>query len=410
MGDAPVELGVLGPSIAQVDGVPVTLSAQRLRSLLAVLVLWRGQTVPAERIIDVLWEGSPSPGANNTLQGYVASLRRVLEPHRQPRAASAVLVHEPGGYRLRVRPDQVDADRFEAVVGAAQTFVQALPEPTRPLFTGDAAPAEELQADLTEAMRLWRGDAYLDLGDFTPASTERRRLDALRVDGRTASIVIDLALGRSAGAAGALEELVSAHPLREQLWGLWAVALVRDDRQAHALEVLRQLRTTLADELGIDPSPQIVRLQADILRQDPTIAGHLARPRPGPGARPAAVARGGGEVRPATEELPSLSPYQAPLIGRDREVELLRRGMRTAAEGHARLFMVVGEAGAGKSRLTAELGAMGPDRGARAHRHRAQLRQRRCAAAVGADQDVRGDVPRHRYRAPHDRSRRRRRR
>ncbi|KRF28136.1 hypothetical protein ASG94_21140 [Nocardioides sp. Soil805] len=346
---------MLGPSVARVDDSAVTLSAHRLRSLLAVLVLWRGQTLPAERIIDVLWQGSPSPGASNTLQGYVASLRRLLEPHRQARAASAVVIHEPGGYRLAVPSAHVDADRFESVVGTAHAFIQGLPDPMRPSFVGDSALAERLQADLSDSMRLWRGDAYGDLGDFTPASTERRRLEALRVDGRAASIVIDMALGRSTGAAAALEELVSAHPLREQLWGLWAVALVRNDRQAHALEVLQQLRTTLADELGIDPSPQIVKLQEDILRQDPSLIGTIPDTRTT--AHPSSRT---GEVKhvssPALVPGPRLAlPYEVPLVGRDRELALLKQGMQTAAEGHTRCFMLVGEGGVGKSRLTAEL-------------------------------------------------------
>ena len=355
MTTARVELGVLGPASAMVDGDPVPLGAHRLRSLLAVLVLWKAQTTPAERIIDVLWEGAPSPGASNTLQGYVASLRRVLEPHRQPRAASSVLVHEAGGYRLRVRPEQVDADRFEALVVAANTFVQALPDPSRPVLAGDPSAAEALQADLAEAMTLWRGDAFGDLGDFTPAVTERRRLEALRVDGRSASIVVDLALGRSHGAAAALEELVSAHPLREQLWGLWAVALVRCDRQAHALEVLRRLRATLADELGIDPSPQLVRLQEDILRQDPTVVGAVAgaRTAASPPSPPGPAAPAG--VPPVAPGPVTVSPYRAPLVGRDGELELLRHGMQAAAEGDGRVVMLVGEAGVGKSRLTAEL-------------------------------------------------------
>jgi hypothetical protein len=122
-------------------------------------------------------------------------------------------------------------------------------------------------------MRLWRGDAYADLADLPVAGAERRRLEELRVDGHVATAVLDLSLGRAAGAAGSLEDLVHQHPWREELWGLWAVALVRSGRQAHALEVLDRLRRTLADELGIDPGPAVAELQTAILRQHPSVLG-----------------------------------------------------------------------------------------------------------------------------------------
>ncbi|MCD4532830.1 AAA family ATPase [Nocardioides sp. cx-169] len=356
---ADVELGILGPTLAIVDGAPASLSARRLRSLLAALVLWRGQATRAERLIDVLWQGAPSPGAANTLQGYVASLRRTLEPQRRPRAAPSILLHEPGGYRLDLGADQIDAERFESAVDAGRSFLQRFPDPTRPHLTaaGSAAgsAAEALQADLAEAMGLWRGEAYADLEDFTPAATERRRLETLLVDVRTADVVVDLTLGRSARAASVLEELITLHPLREQLWGMWAVALVRNDRQAHALEVLGRLRTTLADELGIDPSPQIARLHEAVLRQDPSVLGVPASPPAAPPTLPAKappISAGAPDVAAGSAPL---APNGPPFVGRDRELKWLQDGMRAAAGGHPQFFLLWGEAGVGKSRLTTEL-------------------------------------------------------
>lgn len=355
-----VEMGVLGPGVAYVDGVPVALSASRLRGLVSVLTLWRGQTVPAERIIDVLWRGWPSPGAANTLQGYVASARRVLEPDRRPRAAPAVLLHEAGGYRLDVGPEQVDAGRFESAVLRAQEFVRSFPDPMRPTVLSDGTAAEVLQADLDAAFAWWRGDAYADLGDYAAAATERRRLESLRVDARTARVIGDLALGRTSAAATRLEELVSAHPLREQLWGLWAVTLVRGDRQAHALEVLGRLRATLNEELGIDPSPAIAQLHEDVLRQEPGLLGAVAsssrRPTgdrtlpagPPPTSAPPTSA-------PAQRRQDLARPHRAPLVGRDEELAVLKEAARAAAHGHVQFCCVTGEAGIGKSRLTTEL-------------------------------------------------------
>lgn len=277
-----IDLDVLGPSAARVRDVPVTLGAPKLRSLLGLLVLWRDRPVPADHLIDVLWRGDPPPAAGNTLQGYVAGLRRLLEPTRRARTASAVLPHEGGGYRLVAGAADVDADRFEAAVRAGREHVEGLRDRMRPPLLDDPADvgrAEVLRDDLSAALRLWRGDAYADLADLPVAAAERRRLEELRVDAHVAAAVLELSLGRSAGAAQVLEDLVDRHPLREELWGLWAVALVRTGRQAHALEVLGRLRRTLADELGIDPGPAIAALQTAVLRQDPSVLGLAGAPR-----------------------------------------------------------------------------------------------------------------------------------
>ncbi|MBC2931684.1 AfsR/SARP family transcriptional regulator [Nocardioides sp. zg-1228] len=276
---AQVGIDVLGPSAARVGDVPVAMGARRLRSLLALLVLERGRPVAAERIIDALWEGAPPPGAANTLQGYVAGLRRLLEPGRRPRAASSLLVHEASGYRLAVHPEQVDVERFQAAVRSARERLRRLPDPMRPALLPDlpvgpgVEAAEARRAGLTAALRLWRGEAYADLGELPAAVAERHRLEQLRLEARVARAVIDLSLDRPSSAAAALEDLAGRHPLRERLWGLWAVALVRDGRQAEGLAVLATLRSRLADELGVDPTPALAAMQADVLLHHPAVLG-----------------------------------------------------------------------------------------------------------------------------------------
>ncbi|QIG41868.1 AAA family ATPase [Nocardioides anomalus] len=336
MGATDVEVDVLGATSLRVDGTRVELSAQRQRSLLALLTLARGQLVSADRLIDQLWRGAPSPGAANTLQGYVASLRRLLEPHRRPRSPAEVLVHEAGGYRLSVPRDQVDAERFAATVARAEKELRAHGDLGRPSVGADHGTAERVQQELLTALALWRGEAYADLDEESAAAGERRRLEELRTDADTLVVVTDLALGRARRAAGALEELVALHPLREQLWALWAVALVRTDRQADALALLARLRETLGEELGIDPSPSVQRLQADILRQDPALLGTGG----GPGDRPPA---------------PSAPVRAGGLVGRGRELATLRTLLATALAGRPAHAVVAGEAGIGKSRLVAEL-------------------------------------------------------
>ena len=276
-----IDLDVLGPSAARVGDTRVPLGAPKLRSLLGLLVLWRDRPVPADRLIDVLWRGSPPPGAGNTLQGYVADLRRRLEPERRARSASTVLLHEGGGYRFADGAADVDADRFEAAVQRGHEQVDRGRDRMRPPLLAEpvaTARAEDRRHDLADALRLWRGDAYADLPDVAEAAAERRRLEELRVDAQVGAAVHDLSLGRSATAAGALEDLVAEHPWHEELWGLWAVSLVRTGRQAHGLEVLDRLRRTLAEQLGIDPGPAIAELRTAILRQDPTVQGLAAAP------------------------------------------------------------------------------------------------------------------------------------
>jgi DNA-binding SARP family transcriptional activator len=277
-----IDLDVLGPSAARVRDTRVPLGAPKLRSLLGLLVLWRDRPVPADRLIDVLWRGSPPPGAGNTLQGYVADLRRRLEPERRARSTSTVLLHEGGGYRFADGAADVDVDRFEAAVQRVHEVDRGRDRMRPPLLAEPVATAraEDRRRDLDDALRLWRGDAYADVPDLAAAAAERRRLEELRTDAQVGAAVLDLSLGRSATAAGALEDLVAQHPWHEELWGLWAVSLVRIGRQAHGLEVLDRLRRTLAEQLGIDPGPAIAELRTAILRQDPTVQGRAAVPGP----------------------------------------------------------------------------------------------------------------------------------
>lgn len=350
MPDPRVEVGVLGMSTLTVDDASTSLSARRMRSLLAVLVLGQGRPLPAERIIDAVWDGRPSTSARNTLQGYVARMRRLLEPDRQPRVDGGLLPHGPGGYQLTLAAHLVDVSRFDGAVARAQEHVSALPDLTRPVLSTDASDQERAHAQIRDALTLWRGDPFLDLGDYAPAAVERRRLEERRVDAQTAAVVMEMMMGRSRSAAVSLEELVAAHPLREQLWQLWAVALVRSDRQAHALDTLARLRTTLAAELGIDPSPAASQLQRDILRQDPTVLGSRSAAAPSPGGpRPGRSSRA-PQLRPAAS-----TPTRVPLVGRERELHVLHETIHEVRQGVARHCVLVGDAGMGKSRLTAHL-------------------------------------------------------
>ncbi|MDX6347794.1 MAG: hypothetical protein QOF84_2584 [Streptomyces sp.] len=246
-----VAFGVLGPVVAENSAGALALKGPRHRAVLARLIVARRRVVPVAHLVQDLW-ADPAPGAVGAVQTFVGELRRVLEPDRPPRAPARLLVTDGPGYALRPEPDAVDAWRFEAAVGAAAK-----------LSATDALPR------LEEALELWRGPAYAGFAQEDWARGERSRLSELRLQAVELRAGTQLALGRAAEAVPDLEAHLADHPWREDAWRLLALALYRQDRQGDALGVLRRARAVLADRLGVDPGPQLRRLQADILAQAP---------------------------------------------------------------------------------------------------------------------------------------------
>ncbi|SDE20778.1 AfsR/SARP family transcriptional regulator [Glycomyces harbinensis] len=246
-----VEFGVLGPVLAwDGAGAELNLKGPRHRAVLARLVAARGRVVPVDRLVDDLW--GDSTGSLSAVRTFVAALRRALEPDREPRQPAKLLVTEGQGYALRAAPDDVDAWRFANAVDEA-----AKAPPPRALELLDAV------------LPLWRGEAYADF-DEAWARTERNRLDQLRLNAIEQRARALLDLGRPEAAIADLEGLASEHPWREEAWRLLALALYRNGRQGEALAALRRARAHLLDELGLDPSPQLQRLETDLLRQADT--------------------------------------------------------------------------------------------------------------------------------------------
>jgi DNA-binding SARP family transcriptional activator/energy-coupling factor transporter ATP-binding protein EcfA2 len=326
---------VLGPLEVAVAGRPVALPAAKHRTLLAALLVHANQVVSADRLIDALWGEQPPATAAKTLQTYVSQLRRELEPQARPGAWRALQTVD-GGYRLQVDRDGLDADRFARLVDTGR---QAL---------GRGEPAAAA-AWLREGLALWRGPAYGELAGAPVAQAEAARLEELRLVALEGRIDAELGLGRHTELVGELEELVAAEPFRERLWSQLMLALYRSGRQAEALGAYTRLRAGLAEQLGIDPGPELRALQERILRQDPTLdlAAPPVRSRPGRGRLPPVFA-----ATPA-----------APLVGRDAELARLRREWQRATAGERRLVVVAGEAGIGKSRLAAELARLALDDG-----------------------------------------------
>jgi len=243
---ARMQFRILGPVEVDSGGEPIPLGGPKQRAVLAHLIMRANELVPAETLVDELWGEEPPENARNTIQAYVSHLRKALGRER--------IEWRAPGYVLRVDPSELDAARFDGLLRDAK---KALPvEPSVAIGV------------LEEALSLWRGPALAGLADQPSLLAEATRLEDLRLEAQEARVDGLLATGAHARAIADLEVLLAQHPLRESLWAGLMLALYRKGRQADALAAYRRARKTLANELGIDPSPELVRLHERMLRQD----------------------------------------------------------------------------------------------------------------------------------------------
>jgi DNA-binding SARP family transcriptional activator len=258
-----MEFLVLGPLEVHHRGRLVPVRGRRQRALLARLVLNLGESVPDERLLEDLWgEAQPASGGA-ALRVRVSQLRKALAAD----SPDAAIVTRGSGYALEADREQVDAYRFERLLGEAR----------RALREGRAA--EALTA-LTEGLSLWRGPALADLAYEQFAQPDVARLGALRLDALEERIDAGLALGRHAELVGELEALVAAEPLRERVRAQLMLALYRSGRQADALAAYRDARRALTHDLGIEPGGPLRELERALLRHDPALQSTPAGLRP----------------------------------------------------------------------------------------------------------------------------------
>jgi predicted ATPase/class 3 adenylate cyclase len=301
------EYRVLGPiEVVGEAGTPVPLASARQRLLLALLLARPGQVVSADELVDGLWGAHPPADPRAALQSHVSRLRQRLGP-------SAPLETTPTGYSLGAS-DRVDATRFERLISEARRLPG---DPEAALARWDAA------------LTLWRGRAFLDVADHPGIQPNAIRLEGLRVEAAEARVETLLALGRVTDAVVAAETLAVEEPFRERPVELRMRALAAGGRYVEALRVYDTFRRTLADEIGLDPSPELRALEGEILRHE-----RPAPTSPVPRA-PAAV------VRPAT-----LVPPPDAFLGRDTEMATLGDLL-----GRTRLVTITGPGGVGKTRL-----------------------------------------------------------
>jgi DNA-binding SARP family transcriptional activator len=266
---------LLGPVELASDGTPVRMPQQSLRALLAVLALSANHVVSSDSLIDTLWQEPPSREREQNLHVRVYQLRRLLTGAEPGQDASRLVTAAPG-YRLELATEQLDVARFRQIVAAGRATARS----------GHAPEAVEI---LRVALDLWRGPALADVAGLSPRLEGAAvALDELRLAVREDWADAALSAGYHADLTTQLVALVARHPLRERLRGLLMLALYRCGQQSQALVSYGELRRLLADELGIDPGPELRELRQRILRSDPSLlpagppAGSLADPDPAP--------------------------------------------------------------------------------------------------------------------------------
>ncbi len=283
-------VAVLGPVAVRRDGVPVPVPGGKPTELLVRLALEAGVRVSTERLIEELWSESGVPVARNTLQSKVSKLRRAL-------GDPALLTADGAGYTLNVEPAAIDALEVARLAGSGAT------------------------ADRDRALAMFAGELLPGGGSARWTEPYRSRLEETRLALTEARLADRLRHGAAAELITELRHLVDDHPLREGLWVLLITALYRSDRQAEALAAYRFVHRVLADELGLDPGPELQALERRVLRQDPGLESPKARPG----------------------NLPGLA---GSLIGRKDDLV----AVRGLIHDH-RLVTVTGTAGVGKTRL-----------------------------------------------------------
>ena len=308
---------MLGTLEVSHDGRPVDVRGPLPRRLLALLALTPGREVTAERLITGLWGDEPPAAAATTLQSHVARLRRDLPTPEVIRTGRH-------GYSLEVSDDAVDALRFASAVSRGSTALTA----------GRLDEAGEVLAD---ALSSWRGTPYAEFSGCEPLEADAERIGALRLDALELRISADLGRVGVAPPVAELEALVRWHPLRESFWGLLMAAQYRAGRQADALASYQRARTTLAEELGVDPGPALQEIERLVLAHDPSLE-----------------TAGMSTFLPA-RKVGGAYPDRVALLERAHLLEALTGLHDDARAGSGRLVLVHGEAGAGKSALVRAL-------------------------------------------------------
>jgi DNA-binding SARP family transcriptional activator/tetratricopeptide (TPR) repeat protein len=362
-----VQFRILGPLDIVLDGRPVTIAAPRQRAVLAALLLNANRVLPADRIIALIWGDDPPATAQKTLQTLVHRLRRLIEP-------GPLLETRFPGYLLRLPPDALDLTRLEALHRAG----------TQALRAGDPAGAARL---LRQAAGLSRGPALVDIATDGRLADELTRIRELQLQVLEDRNEAELRCGNHAELIGEIRTLVVEHPLRERLCGQLMLALYRSGRQSEALTAYRNQRRTLAEELGITPTPELEALHRAVLTADPALAGPAETGGAGPNLLPLDIADFTGRERHLADLLAGVTGGFSLITGKagiGKTSLAVHAGHRLGERfPDGQLFLHLGATSAEEA-MTRALVLSGMDRAAvaqdptvRAEQYRAELTRRR---------------------------------
>ncbi|MEU8656248.1 AfsR/SARP family transcriptional regulator, partial [Actinoplanes philippinensis] len=304
---------VLGPISADIDGRPVDLGRRHQRAIAGILIAARGDAVSADRLIEEVWNGRPPARATVSLQVYVSNLRRALEPARASRGPATTLVRRSSGYALSLPENAVDAWRFEQSLARARSM-----------------PAAQARPLLLDILRWWQGPVFGEFRDQPWAIAEVSRLDELRLLAREQAIQAALRSGEPAAAMLEAQQLVRDDPLRTEACRLAALTLWAVGRESDALETLGHHRDAVRDEFGLDPTPALSALEQAILDQRTEVLHAETEP---------------DRIRPA-----QLPLQLAAFTGRDAELAELT-ALAQASAATAPIAVITGMGGVGKTAL-----------------------------------------------------------
>lgn len=337
----PIVVGLLGPLVLMRAGTLITPSAPKLRTVLSLLAVQANSLTRVDQIVEEVWGETPPPSSLTTVQTYIYQLRKLLKlddqpntPHPEDASVRPKLLSHPGGYVLRL-PDltDVDANLFEQLTrrGRAELL---------------AANAESAAQTFRDALALWRGNMLEDVPSGPVLYAHATRLEELRRNVTTLRIEADLQLGRHHEIVGELNGMVAAEPTREDICAKLMIALYRSGRRAEALGVYQRIRTTLVDELGLDPASDLQRLHQLMLEAN----SELDLP-----GMPAIAHTQMGPARPAPAQLPADIPD---FVGRESQLAELTGLLSGADVTGVRVVNVVGRPGTGKSALVVRAARM----------------------------------------------------
>jgi len=319
-----MHFGLLGPFEVTYAGENLDLGRPKQRVVLATMLLNANRVVSLDRFADVLWADGvvTSPGS---LPVYIANLRRLLEPERPARTPPQRILTRPPGYLLRVDAGEYDVADFQRLATEGNRYL------------AEKRPRAARQA-LGEALSLWRGRA---MEEFPFAELESLRLDGLRVAATEDRIEADLALGAHTAVVAELEGLIQEFGLRERLVALLMTALYRSGRQGEALRAYSTARDHLRRALGVDPGPDLRRLEAEILDQSPALDWY-------PPPEESAPLQIGSQ-----SQAPVANPSTG-FFGRVAELSALQHALVAQGGAPGGIALVSGEPGIGKTRLVLE--------------------------------------------------------